>query len=146
MPILHENRFAEKTPYLKAIDKLLNKANKKRLRDIQQQLLSTKNLGELIVVLTKGKHGIGEEELKHVATDWLDPGRGWWRDQSPDQKLRDGFSQTIDLMIEHGKKGERGRPVGVDVWWIANSGAFEVVNLLSKHQVTVLLRSPFVPG
>jgi hypothetical protein len=136
----------EKTHFLAALERVGNTASKQELLQVRALLESGMSLIAIFQSLHQGQqHGVEEEEISHVARDWFDPKTGWWSHSGPEQVMRAGLIQSIDLSIEHGGAGEDGKPFPVDYWWVKDSGAFRFISKISPQQQTVFLLTPTAP-
>lgn len=52
-----------------------------------------------------------------------------------------GFLQTLEISL----RGS-GAPLPIDSWWVMNHAKFEVINFVSRHQVTMLVCTPSPNG
>ena len=135
-----------KTPFLAALDAVGNSASKEQLLLIRKALVAKVPLIDLFGQLSTGEQVVREAEIDHVARDWFHEKTGWWPEWVPEKAMREGLIRSIDLAIKYGEKGETGRPLPVDYWWVRDTGAFRFVSVISKQQQTVLLLTPSAPG
>jgi hypothetical protein len=137
----------EKTAFLIALERVGNTSSKQELLHIRALLEAGMPLIQLFRSLPQGGgDAVEESEIEHVARDWFDPETGWWAESGPENVMRAGLIQSIDLSLEYGEPGENGKPFPVDYWWVKETGAFRFVSKISPQQQTVFLLTPTAPS
>ncbi len=137
----------EKTAFLIALERVGNTSSKQELLHIRALLEAGMPLIQLFRSLPQGGGApVEESEIEHVARDWFDPKTGWWAKSAPENVMRAGLIQSIDLSLEYGEPGEDGKPFPVDYWWVKDAGAFRFISKISRQQQTVFLLTPTAPS
>src|SRR5262249_28894981 len=73
--------------------------------------------------------------------------RRWFNETLPDvffpefQPVAPIFALGVLKTIDESLKGQP-RPLPIDAWWVLDHTVFEVVTLVSKHQVPMLVATP----
>jgi hypothetical protein len=129
-----------KTEFLRACDLIGNGATRDQLGQIRAALVAGLSFIDIYNKFKPLLAAVTASEQDHFVKHWL--GGGWWPalPVKPEEVLREGIINVIDLQLE-----ER-MPRKVDYWWVIDSQGFRVVPCVGPGLVTVIILTPTPPG